>query len=527
MALDQAPDGRAAVVPTASPILVFAATRLLPALGAGLSASAAQPPAPGWAALGLALALPLLMLMQGAAETRRRAFLIGWAAGTAYFGFGLRWIAEAFLVDAEAHAWMAPFAVGGLAAGLALFWGAAFALAPRGRGLAGAVALAGIWALAEFARGHVLTGFPWALFAYAFIETPLSQTGALIGPYGQTLAALIVAALLAGFWRSGRGGGALRLAAAAALIGGGWLYGAARLAEPPAAQSGGPLVGIIQPNIPQKEKWDPALMPRHLGLLLEEARRLSDAGARAVIWPESAAPWPLEHPDMLALAAQALGPQTTLIAGTQRVERAAPGSGASDRWFNAVTTVDSEGRIGGTFDKRHLVPFGEYMPLKGVMDSLGVSKLVQAPGDFSEGEAPRLMHVEGLPPFAPLICYEAIFPGEVLDSSGDRPGWFVHVTNDAWFGVSAGPWQHLAQARARAIERGLPVLRAANTGISAVVDSRGRILDSVGINQRGSIVAAPPPAAARTAYDRRGEVPFLAVLSLCLLAGLRRSGRSA
>ncbi len=507
--------------------------RFLLALGAGVLASLAQPPAPAWAFAGLAAALPLLMGLQAGAETRARAFWLGWGAGLAYFGHGLRWIAEAFQVDAAAHAWMAPFAVGGLAAGLAIFWGLAFALAPRGAGISGRLGLAAIWALAEFARGHVFTGFPWALFAYAALETPFAQTGALIGPYGQTLAILAAAALLAGAWAAVRGGGAVKslaaLAGAALLIGGGWAYGLHRLAEPLAARPDAPLIGILQPNIPQKEKWDPALMSGHLQLLLDMTTAVSEMGAKAVIWPESAAPWPLDHPRMRELTAPALGPETLLIAGTQRVEAAPPervglaqGAAGRDRWFNSVTILTPSGAVGEVFDKKHLVPFGEYMPFSATMERLGISKLVQAPGDFQTGAAPRLMRAPGLPAFAPLICYEAIFPEEVVEP-GERPEWFAHLTNDAWFGVSAGPWQHLAQARARAIEQGIPALRAANTGISAVIDARGQILDKREIGTRAAILAALPPSAAPTPYGSWREIPFWIVVSFLILFSLRRN----
>ncbi|HUF87298.1 MAG TPA: apolipoprotein N-acyltransferase [Thermohalobaculum sp.] len=496
--------------------------RLALALAAGAAMTLGQPPlSQPWA---LFLALPVLVWLIDAAPGPRAAALTGWAAGFGYFVTGLYWIGHAFLVDPERFAWMMPFAVALLPAFLGLFWAAAFALArrlwPVGRWWR-PLPLAAALTLAEYVRAHVLTGFPWALPGYVWVETPLMQAAAWVGPFGVTfLTLLVVPLVLLGLAERRRLAGPAALGVLAAL----WVGGIWRIETTP-SEGGGPVLRVVQPNAEQRLKW----REDHARIFYE--RLLSATAAPpdpalgppvAVIWPETAVPFlPAYQPERRAeIAAAAAG--VPVILGALHGER---GEGA-DRFMNAVMTIRSDGSLGERYDKHHLVPFGEYLPYPAVLGPLGFRQLVPQAG-FTPGPGPRVMRVAGLPPFSPLVCYEMIFPGEVVPA-GERPAWLLQVTNDAWFGSWGGPQQHLAQARIRAIEQGLPVVRAANTGISAAIDAHGRITASLPMHAHGHVDVVLPVALRPTLYARTGDLPAMAlvVLGLFLAARLRR-GREA
>jgi apolipoprotein N-acyltransferase len=444
----------------------------------------------------LFLALPALLWLMDGTKGPGAAFGLGWAAGAGYFGAGLFWIVEPFLVEPEVFGWMAPFALVGMAAGMALYWAAAFGLArlrwPAGPGRV--LLLASAWTLADFARAHLLTGFPWALIGYAWVETPVIQAAALFGPYMLGFLTL-VAAMLPGL-ATARGA-----AAALALVAAGWGFGAWRLAEPPPREPA-VRVRLVQPNAAQELKWRPGMAAefwrRHLAL----SRAPGDPDV--VIWSETAAPFVLgEAPELQAEAVAAAAP-ARLVAGIRRTE--------NGRWFNSLAAFGPDGGVLATYDKHHLVPFGEYVPLAPLVARLGLPALTTLTrAGFSAGPGPRLMAVPGLPPFLPLICYEAIFPDAMRAPEG-RPEWMVQVTNDAWFGRLAGPHQHLAQARVRAVEQGLPLARAANTGISAMVDPFGRVTARLELGAEGFVDADLPGALPAPPYARSGDLPALFAL---------------
>jgi apolipoprotein N-acyltransferase len=276
------------------------------------------------------------------------------------------------------------------------------------------------------------------------------------------------------------------------------------------------MVGLVQPNVPQSEKWHPDLRDAQLADLLERTRGLAEQGADVVIWPEAATPFPIaEMPDLRAAIAQRLGPGGVLLAGGLRIE----GRGtAARRFHNSLLAVGGDGTLLKTYDKQHLVPFGEYLPFDDILTGLGLRAVISLPGGFSPGAAQdRVLRVGTLPPFGAMICYEAIFPHEVIDRNADVD-WLVHVTNDAWFGRVAGPQQHLAQTRVRAIERGLPVARAANTGISAMIDARGRIVASLPLNTPGTVRHVLPPRVGRTVYSMYEEGLFIMMLLVALIS---------
>ncbi|HEU0221985.1 MAG TPA: apolipoprotein N-acyltransferase [Paracoccaceae bacterium] len=471
----------------------------------------AQPPISAWPLIFLAV--PLLVALVGQAARPAEAGWTGWAAGTAYFGSGLYWVAEAFFVDAARHGWMAPFAVLFLGTGLALFWALPFWLAARLR-LEGAwlvPGLAALWTLSDYARTHVLTGFPWALVGYAWVESPVAQLASLVGPHGLGFLTLLAAGSLAAL----RGGGAWRFLPGLAALGlaGAWIWGEARLEEPVRERPDGLVVRLVQPNAEQELKWDPAQALFYFERQL--AASAAPAGRRpgVVIWPETAIPWLLQDDAELRRVIAAAGLGAPVILGARRMED----SEGRRRWWNALFVLGPGGEVAAGYDKHHLVPFGEYVPFADFFERLGLTGLVGA--SFSPGPGPLVLAGAGLPPFLPLICYEAIFPHEM--QARRRPDWIVQVTNDAWFGSSAGPWQHFAQSRMRAIEQGLPLARAANTGISAMFDPYGRVTAHLPLLTAGHVDAPLPAALAPTPYARTGDLPWtglLAVFTMILAA---------
>lgn len=447
--------------------------------------------------LATLLALAGLFRLLTVAPSVRAAFGLGWGAGAGYFGATLFWIVEPFLIDASRHGWMAPFALLGLAGGLALFWAVPFAVARRlwpGGGLARVLMLASLWSLAEFARGHVLTGFPWNLVGYVWIETPVAQVAALVGPHGLGFLTLLIG-LSIGLARPVPVGAALLLLAA------GWGWGAQRLAAPMPARQPPVMVRLVQPNATQVEKWDPdreiAIFERLRSLSLSPAPVRPDV----TVWPETAVPFLLERdPEAQAAAADSAGPGLLAI-GIRRVEP----EGDGWRWFNSLAILAPDGAVQSVYDKSRLVPGGEYLPLEGVMARIGLASLTG--GSFTPGPGPAAISVPPLPVFQPLICYEAIFP-EIAHGVVPRPEWLLQVTNDAWFGQVSGPYQHFDQARFRAIEQGVPLARAANTGISAMVDARGQVVASLGLSETGVVDSPLPPTLSSTPYARIGDFPF-------------------
>lgn len=485
------------------------------AAAAGLALTAAQPPYGLWPLVFIAI--PLLIRLIAARPGPRAAAWIGWIAGAAFFLSGLNWVASAFLVDAERHGWMAPFAVALLGGGLGLFWAGACALArAAARGAWLALALPASLLLAEALRGWIFTGFPWALSAYAWADAPVAQASALIGPFGLGLATLLAAAAPAA-------PGRLRLAtsaAALAALAGGWAYGTLRLAEPAPARGDGAVIRIVQANVTQREKADRSrareIFERHLALT-------RGADADVILWPEAAVTFLIgESPEARAELAAATPAGGATILGALRVDRAK----APARIHNSLFVFDDQGDVTGLHDKHHLVPFGEYAPFADTLAKIGFTSLAGGLRGFDAGPPARAVTGAGPPPFAPMICYEIVFPREVAAAAAGAD-WIAAITVDAWFGDSAGPRQHLAIARFRAIEQGLPVARAASTGISAMIDGKGRIVASIPLNEAGFIDAALPAPEAATLYRTLGDAPALIAAALALLGAALLSRRRA
>ncbi len=468
------------------------------------------------------------------------AFSVGWSFGFGYFLAGLWWIGAAFFVDADDFGWMAPIAVLAMPAGLALFWGLAIAMArvfwreDWRRILLLSIALSA----AEYVRSVVLTGFPWNSLGYALAATDITaQAAAVVGLNGLNFLAVFIfsapAALISGAARSSTPGRVLVGVAGIflVLIVG---FGAYWLSTPDAANMTDIRVRIIQPNISQRDKWRPENKEKILDKYIELSRFQPEAPGgearepRLLIWPESAFPFLLtEEPGALSKIAELLPDNAHLVTGA--IRQIDLGAGPST--FNSIYVIGHEGTIVGVYDKVRLVPFGEYIPFQSTLERWGIEQLTRLPGGFSAGYERHNLSVPGLPDVVPLICYEAIFPGDIVPppAGEGRPQWMVNVTNDAWFGDTPGPHQHFTQSRMRAIEEGLPLIRAANTGVSAIVNANGVVVTALGIDSEG-VIDGYLPAARSTKLFLQGRrygllVLILASVGIILVGSCVKSSR--
>lgn len=478
----------------------------------------------------------LVWLLDGAVSTAgsrglRRfwpAFRTGWLFGFGYFLVGLWWIGNAFLVDADGFLWALPFAVMGLPIGLAVFWGlgAAIARLAWSDGWARLVALAAALTVTEYLRGTLFTGFPWNLPGYAFMpNAAMMQSASWIGTYGVTFFTLFIASAPAifapGDGESPRRVRAVLIAATllftAHIAGGYWI-----LAQNPAEDSD-IKVRLVQPNIDQAKKWQSGMAPEIFKTYMD----LSDSntgpttnGAKAfhhIIWPESAFPFILaEQRDALTAIAELLPSHTTLITGAMRREPSS--SGESDaRVFNSALVLNGDGQIIAARDKTHLVPFGEFLPFQKYLESLGVRQLTNMRGGFAAGTSRSVIELVDRPSFLPLICYEVVYPGDLLQGAA-RPGWIVNLTNDAWFGNTFGPYQHAHQTQVRAAEEGLTIVRVANSGISIVADPWGRVKEKLPVGVQAVLdVKLPIQREKETFFSKIGNVSLLILICMIFI----------
>ncbi|WP_395019624.1 apolipoprotein N-acyltransferase [Dongia sp.] len=473
-----------------------------------------------------ALGISGLVWLAAEAPTRRTGFALGWWWGLGHFAVNSYWIAESFLVDAERFGWMIPPVLGGLAAYLALYPALAtlaFRLLPQRLSVAGIAAFAAFWTIAEWLRGHVLTGYPWDLAAYIWSGSDaMMQSAALWGAWGLSLVTVFALALPALFVLMDRRAARAAAIGMALVLGALYLGGFWRLSNAiPTAADSDPAalrIRLVQPNIAQTMKLDRDTRPDQIRTLMRLS--LETPGfdkVKAVIWPETAANYLLERDAGLRrILSQAVPPEGILLTGVPRGE---PLDGPLTEIWNSFAVLDGGGQILGTADKFHLVPLGEYVPLRGIFPF--INKLTPGSMNFTPGPGPRTLHTSALPPFSPLICYEVIFPGAVVDPQ-DRPALLVNVTNDGWFGTSTGPSQHFATARFRSVEEGIPMLRAANTGISGVIDAYGRVETRSNLVVEAVIDATVPPALEPTPFARFGLFTVLPLIVLALIPILFR-----
>jgi apolipoprotein N-acyltransferase len=521
-------------------VLAWGWRRILIAFLAGAASTLALPPNNIWPVPFITFPV-LVWLIDGAGAGRLGGVLAsataGWWFGFGYFLAGLYWVGNAFLVEAKIFGWLMPFAIIGLPAYLAIYTalGLAFARLIWPRGAMRILALAVALTVAEWLRGHLLSGFPWNAFGYA-LATPLwlAQAAALFGLWGLTFLAVAVYASPAVLaddraetarpWLAP----ALSVAVLAALA----LYGAVRLHRTPTSFVENVRLRLMQPNLQQDDKFNYSqkqqVMSRYLALS-DRATGPQATGVRDVthlIWPESAFPFFLtREADVLAQIAALLPEGTVLITGSIRAPDASQPNAAVVRAYNAIYVIDHAGTVLSVYDKVHLVPFGEYLPFQALLERLGLMQLTRVRGGFIPGDRRRPLEVPRAPNVLPLVCYEIVFPAAVVPS-GERPGWMLNLTNDGWFGASAGPYQHFQQARVRAIEEGLPLVRVANTGISAVVDPLGRVIKSLPLGAEGVLDSGLPQAIAPPPYARVGDGPAgLVVIAAFVLAVRARARR--
>jgi apolipoprotein N-acyltransferase len=515
-------------------VLAWGWQRACIAFVVGAASALALAPVDFWPVLFLTFPI-LTWLIDGAAGRwggLLTAAATGWWFGFGYFLAGLYWVGYAFLVDAKTFGWLLPIAVLTLPAGLALFtaFGTALARAMWTRGPSRVLALAVALTLCEWLRGHMFSGFPWNTFGYTLTAPlALAQSAALVGLWGLTFLAVAIFASPATLAdeRMDTKRPWLPLVSSLVVLCGLAAYGVIRLSSTPTSFVDGVHLRLMQPNLPQDDKFNYAakqqVMSRYIALS-DRATGPQSTGLRDVthlIWPESAFPFFLtREADALAQIADLLPPSTVLITGAVRA--AEPVSDAKNlRAYNSIYVIDHDGSILSVYDKVHLVPFGEYLPFQSFLENLGIMQLTKLPGGFLAGDRHRAFALPGAPRFVPLLCYEIIFPGEAVPR-GDRPGWMLNLTNDGWFGISSGPYQHLRQARVRAIEEGIPLVRAANSGISAVVDPVGRIITSLPLGTEGILDSGLPQAIDPTIYVRTGDGLAGAMLVLAFAIVVRR-----
>lgn len=516
-------------------ILAWGWKRAFLSFGAGALSALAMPPFDAFPILFLTFPVLVWLMDATAADPARglpgkllAAFSTGWWFGFGYMLAGLWWIGHAFLVEADAFAWLMPVAVLLLPAGLAVFFGVGTVVARTfwKEGWQRIAALAFGLGLSEYLRGTLMTGFPWNSIGIAAMPTPLlMQKISVLGLYGVNVLAILVfaaPALLAP--RIARRSSRFTLVAVA-LVAADVVFGAVRLAAIPPAMVDGVSLRLVQPAINQAEKWSAEMESRNFKLLMDlsvtatSAEKPGLSGTSLMIWPETAFPFLLtQRRDALALLGAMIPPGTVLVAGAVRIEPPASGQ-KRELGFNSAFTINSDGEISGAADKMHLVPFGEYLPFQDYAESIGLQQLTQLRGGFTPGSGRILLDGGTAGKFLPLICYEIIFPGE-LGSRARRPGFIVNLTNDAWFGMTPGPFQHWRQAVLRGVEEGLPVVRAANTGISSVSDPVGRIVEKMPLGVRGVVDSSLPVALASTFYSQYGNTLFFTILAALLALSL-------
>ena len=501
---------------------------------AGALSALAMAPFNAWPVLFVTFPT-LVWLIDGAGLGRfggvAAAAATGWWFGFGYFVAGLYWMGYAFLVDAPTFGWLMPFAVIGLPAVLGIYTALGVALARMvwTRGATRIFALAGSLTITEWLRGHLFTGFPWNTFGYALTAPlPLAQIASVVGIWGLTFITILVASTPATLTddraetRSNWMPLALGIALLAALGG----YGAMRLVRAPTRLVDGVHLRIMQPNLQQDVRFNYSAKQEVMKRYIDLSGRATASqpqglqGVTHLIWPESSFPFFLtREADAFAQITNLLPPKAILITGAVRL--ADPDHPKESGVYNSIYVIDHNGAIPAIYDKVHLVPFGEYLPFEKILESIGLQTITEERGGFLSGDRHRVIAVPGAPNALPLICYEIVFPGEITPADG-RPGWIVNVTNDGWFGNSTGPYQHLQQARLTAIEEGLPIARAANTGVSAVIDPLGRIINSLPLGAEGVLDAPLPRPISAPAYTRLGDAPAAIMVVIALIIVARR-----
>ncbi|WP_417317307.1 apolipoprotein N-acyltransferase [Emcibacter sp.] len=474
------------------------------------------------------ISYPLFLLLLRKLDKKAEAFAISWWFGFGQFFTGILWIANSFYQQDDIPAWTGYFAVGCLAGVLAIYSGLvglamnAFWHRTKSQAnlLPALLVFCGLWNLAEWVRGHFLTGFPWNLSGYVWgFSDSMLQSTSIWGIYG--LGPITICFALAPLVFLSLAPRTARLILAAGLyvllFAGLFLFGARRLdQETQYVDDVG--LRLVQSNINQRDKWAREKRADNFLDYLAMSDRKGNSGVTHIIWPETSVIYFLDQePFRRYMIADMLGDDGMVLTGFPRREWRQD----ELRIYNSFIAIDSDGQIGAIYDKSHLVPFGEYVPafFKVILSAMGLERAIGGL-DYSPGAGLVTQHVPGTPPFGVLVCYEIIFPGAVTDEK-DRPEWLLNITNDAWYGTLTGPYQHFLQTRVRAIEEGLPVVRSAGTGISAVIDSYGRVIKRIDLQKRGTIDhKLPAKLEKQTFYVRFRDMIFTVMSLSIILAGM-------
>jgi len=443
---------------------------------------------------------------------------VGWWVGFGYFLCGLWWLGDPILIESGDLLWVLPLAVFGLPAGLAVFFAFAFVTAKLfwTERLSRIIVFSLSMSIAEWLRGHILTGFPWNNFGMVLGDhLYFAQITSVIGVYGLSFITILISTTPIVFWERDKFNQLnskpffLSIFVLILFV----CFGFARLYINQSDFDHDVRLRIMQPNI-TNDQFRSDRSNDILNTYFRLSDQRNDKDERTIetrthlIWPESAFPFILgREPRALERIKSFMPTQVTLLTGAARSESTINHELIGDTqtiYFNSIQAVN-EGEINASVDKFHLVPFGEYLPLRALLERIGLRHLVHIPGGFEAGDKQHILNVRGLAGIAPLICYEAIFSGEVIPDGEARPRVLLNLTNDSWFGFTPGPYQHFAQARLRAIEEGLPLIRAANTGISAIIDPYGRIIKSLPIGVEGIIDGDLPKTAPETLFSLYGD----------------------
>ncbi len=496
------------------------------ALVAGGGVTLALPPI--YAMPVLWLSFPIIILMLDQANRLRSVIALGWVFGAGHMLTGLYWVGNALEIAGAPPqlAVLLPLSMAFYPAiSAVLYWCVSRLLVAWGwmtlMSLQSGLLFAVCWLAGEWLRGNLFTGFPWNLVGYSWaFSDVMSQAAALVGVYGLTLLSVFVATVpLTLVDRSPKSLMVWHgVVVAALLLLGQFGYGYDRLASTGQTQFQDIRVRLVQSNIQQKDKWRPDLRTDNFVKHLMLSERPGGGDIDLLVWPEPAVPYYLdEDPSRTVLMGRIIKPEGVIVTGVPRREILPD---RSRRFYNSLLVIGADGVVQDTFDKFHLVPFGEYVPFHDLLKQLGIEKVVEGAGDFSPGRGLQTIDLRGLASMSPLICYEVIFPGRVIPE-GPRPDFIMNVTNDAWYGRSTGPYQHLMITRFRAIEEGLPVLRAAGTGISAIIDAYGRVVNELGLNKVGIVDGLLPQAVATTPlfgiWGNASVVVFILLLALLVL----------
>lgn len=480
---------------------------------AGVGLSFIQAPYHCWPLLFICFGLFYFLYEQ--TKTKKQAFLTGFIFAFGYFVLSLNWIGNALLVEGNAYKWAWPLAVIALPILLSLFTALYVTISHvvfKKSTLSGFVGFCVLLSLSEWVRGYAFTGFPWNLYGYGWASVlPIMQSLSLFGPYGLTFLTVIWGCTF-GFVATNASGKATVTAftiLSLIVVGG---FGALRLADAKQDVVENVSIHIVQPNIAQKDKWDTYKFRDNFEKLIVLSKIKKPAQKNIIIWPETSLPPPfLNSTAVHERIHSVLGRDDILLAGALKVNRT-PLS-----YHNALMLWGGRKKGQHLYSKSHLVPFGEYIPFQKYIPIETISGF----SGFNRGSGVQTIELDGYPSLSPLICYEIIFPHQAVNKFQPRPDYILTVTNDAWYGDSPGPYQHFEQARFRAIEQGLPVIRAANTGVSGLIDPYGRVIKKTKLMQEGSITALLPiKTVQKTLYGMHGDRLFLIFIALGLFIAI-------